>query len=82
MAKTAWQCDYGQLGQHHVWEDCQTQQTVIDQATKDSIVANRSVREHNAKLHEMELTWCHKKPGLYPTTFTAIRSCLEAHDAK
>ena len=34
----------------------------------------------------MELTWCREKPGLFPThirtTFTAVRSRLEARDAK
>ena len=53
---------------------------------KDAIAANRSVSEHNEKLHKMELKWCRERPGIFPDhiciTFTAIRSCLEARDAK
>ena len=85
-AKTMWQCNYGQSGQHLLLEDRQTQCTVINQATKDAIVANTSIRELNAKLHGMELKWCHEKPGLFPshtqTMFATVRSRLEAHDAK
>ena len=67
MAKTAWQWDYGQSSQHHVWEDWQTKWTVIDRATKDTIATHRSITEHNAKLHEMEHQWCCKKLTLFPT---------------
>ena len=86
MAKTAWQWDYGQSGQHHVWEDQWTQQSVIDQATEDTIPTNRSIAEHNAKLCEMELKWCREKLSLFPshihTTFAAVQSHLKARDAK
>ena len=57
-AKTAWQCDYGQSGQHHIFEDWRMKWSMIDQATEDAITANRSVREHDKKLHKMELMWC------------------------
>ena len=57
-AKTVWQHDYGQSGQHHVFEDWRTKQSVIDQTTEDAIAANRSIREHDEKLHKMELMWC------------------------
>ena len=49
-AKTAWQRDYGQSGQHHVFEDWRTKQSVIERATEDAIAANRSIREHDKKL--------------------------------
>ena len=85
-AKTAWQCDYGQSGQHHIFEDWQMKWSMIDQTTEDAIATNRSIREHDEKLHKMELTWCREKPGLFPThirtTFATIGSCLEARDAK
>ena len=49
-------------------------------------MANTSIKELDAKLHGMELKWCHEKPGLFPshiqTTFAAMRSPLEACDTK
>ena len=57
-AKIAWQHDYGQSGQHHVFEDWRMKQSMIERATEDAIAANRSVREHDEKLHKMELRWC------------------------
>ena len=85
-AKTMWQCDYGQSGQHHVFEDWWMKQSMIDWATEDAIAPNRSIREHDEKLHKMELTWCQEKPGLFPThirtTFATVRSRLEAHDVR
>ena len=49
-------------------------------------MANTSIKELDAKLHEMELKWRCERPGTFPDhiriTFTAIRSRLEAHDAK
>ena len=59
---------------------------VIDRATRDAIAANTSIEQHDARLREMELTWCRKKPSLFPshirTTFATVRSRLEARDAK
>ena len=44
-AKTTWQHDYGQSGQHLLLEKRQTQHTVINQAMKDAIMANTSIEE-------------------------------------
>ena len=59
---------------------------MINRATKDAFAANRSIEEHDEKLHEMELKWCHERPGIFPDhiriTFAAVRSHLEACDAK
>ena len=83
MAKTAWQYNYGQSGQYHIFEDWWTKWSVMNQATNDTIDTNRSVREHGKKLHKIELTWGCKKPGLLPThihtMFTVIRL---PHDMK
>ena len=85
-AKTAWQCSYGCPGQHLLIEGWKMQRTVINRATKDAIMANTSIEELDAKLHGMELKWCRKRPGIFPDhiciTFAAVRSCLEACDAK
>ena len=49
-------------------------------------MANTSIKELDAKLHGMELKWCHERPGIFPDhiciTFAAVRSRLEARDAK
>ena len=59
---------------------------MINQATKNAITTNRSIEEHDANLHEMELKWCHERPGIFPDhihiMFTTVRSHLEARDAK
>ena len=85
-AKTTWQHSYGHPGQHLLIEGWKTQCTVINQATKDAIATNRSIEEHDAKLCEMELKWCHERPGIFPDhiriTFATVRSHHEARDAK
>ena len=85
-AKTTWQHSYGHPGQHLSIEDWKAQRTVINRAMKAAIATNRSIKEHDAKLREMELKWCCERPGTFPDhiriTFTTVRSRLEAHDAK
>ena len=85
-AKTVWQRSYGRPGQHLLIEAWKAQHTMINRATKEAITANRSVSEHDEKLHEMELKWCRERPGIFPDhihiTFAAVRSHLEARDAK
>ena len=58
---------------------------VISRATQDPITTKTSVEQHDVKLHDLKLVWCHKKSGLFTdhvhTTFTT-GSHLEAHDAK
>ena len=50
------------------------------------VATNTSIEQHDLKLYDLELVWCCEKPGLFPShiqnTFAAVRSHLEAHDAK
>src|SRR5882724_5263608 len=63
-----------------------TNRAVTDRATRDAIAANTSIKQHDAKLHEMKRAWCREKNTPFPdyidTTFATVRTRLEARDAK